>query len=83
MAAGSSHEVAGALLGPYVLDALQHGERREVEEHLAVCSSCQEVEARLRHTATQLRSRRLESSSALWHRIEGLVRQPEGMRPPA
>lgn len=41
-------------VGAYVADALDHAEREEFEEHLAVCETCQREELELRETISEL-----------------------------
>jgi anti-sigma-K factor RskA len=43
-----------ALVGPYALDALDEGEERSFEQHLALCARCREELAGLREAAASL-----------------------------
>jgi anti-sigma-K factor RskA len=43
-----------ALVGPYALDALDDGEERDFEQHLALCERCREELAGLREAAASL-----------------------------
>jgi anti-sigma-K factor RskA len=43
-----------ALVGPYALDALDDGDERSFEEHLALCERCREELAGLREAAASL-----------------------------
>ena len=43
-----------ALVGSYALDALDDGEQRDFEQHLALCERCREELAGLREAATSL-----------------------------
>jgi anti-sigma-K factor RskA len=43
-----------ALVGPYALDALDDGEHRDFEQHLALCERCREELAGLREAAASL-----------------------------
>jgi anti-sigma-K factor RskA len=43
-----------ALVGPYALDALDDGEERSFEQHLALCERCREELAGLREAAASL-----------------------------
>jgi anti-sigma-K factor RskA len=43
-----------ALVGPYALDALDDGEQRDFEQHLALCERCREELAGLREAAASL-----------------------------
>lgn len=43
-----------ALVGPYALDALDKGEERSFEEHLALCDRCRDELAALREAAASL-----------------------------
>jgi anti-sigma-K factor RskA len=43
-----------ALVGPYALDALDEGEERSFEQHLALCERCREDLAGLREAAASL-----------------------------
>jgi anti-sigma-K factor RskA len=43
-----------ALVGPYALDALDEGEERSFEQHLALCERCREELASLREAAAAL-----------------------------
>src|SRR5262249_56541165 len=45
---------AHSLVAPYALDALDHDEEREFEEHLAGCERCREELAGLREAAASL-----------------------------
>jgi anti-sigma-K factor RskA len=45
---------AHALVGPYALDALDEGEERSFEQHLALCERCREELAGLREAASSL-----------------------------
>lgn len=47
---GDSH----GLLGPYVVDALDEGERRRFEAHLRVCPTCRRDAEELRLVAVRL-----------------------------
>jgi len=50
----SEHPEARNLLGPYVMDALEPREQREVEDHLERCASCREEARDLKLAHEQL-----------------------------
>lgn len=57
------HARARELLGPYVLGALEPGEERAVERHLAECAACRDEERALRETHERLAGASIASSS--------------------
>jgi anti-sigma factor RsiW len=52
----STQHQLGELLGAYVLGILEPGERREIEEHMEVCTSCRSEVEELREMETALGS---------------------------
>jgi anti-sigma factor RsiW len=73
---GRSHRQARALLGAYVLDAVDQPERAAVEAHLEGCAACRRELAQLREAAAMLPSPP-RPPDELWKRIAEEVRALE------
>lgn len=64
-----NHEEVAELLGVYALDAVDNGERRLVDDHLAGCQECwTELQGHL-EAAAALSPGQYEAPSGLWERI--------------
>jgi anti-sigma-K factor RskA len=77
-----THDEFEALLGAYALDAVDEGEARAIEEHLAICPRCRAELAAHRNVAGMLGNGGAEAPVGLWERISGELHDgragPEG-----
>ncbi|MDR9451171.1 MAG: zf-HC2 domain-containing protein, partial [Acidimicrobiia bacterium] len=71
------HETIEELLGAYALDAVDHDERRLVEDHLAQCSICRNELEEHREVAALLVGDAVEPPPHVWDRIVGQINPTE------
>ncbi|MBW3547037.1 MAG: zf-HC2 domain-containing protein [Actinobacteria bacterium] len=76
MTPARSQRETRALLGAYVLDAVDEAERQQVEAHLEGCAACRRELARLREAADMLPSPS-RPPEELWRRIVAEVQAVE------
>jgi anti-sigma-K factor RskA len=74
------HEEIAALIGAYVLDAVDDEERAAVEAHLGICPICRDEADSLRATIGMMANEGGPAPMAIWERIEAaLEEQPAPM----
>lgn len=71
------HETIEELLGAYALDAVDHDERRLVQDHLAQCSICRNELEEHREVAALLVGDAVEPPRHVWDRIVGQINPTE------
>jgi len=81
MSGPTSHEPAEALLGAYVVDAVDPDERLLIEEHLHECPRCRQEVAELREVTALLAHGGAPAPEGLWDKIAAALEEtPPPMR---
>lgn len=76
-----THDEIRELLGAYALDAVEEGEREEIEAHLPACPQCRAEVAGHRETAAMLANVGGVAPTGVWDRIEAALEdQASGQR---
>jgi anti-sigma factor RsiW len=70
------HDEIQELLGAYALDAVEPGERTEIDDHLRECARCRAEVAEHRDTAGFLAFAGTDAPDAVWDRIAGSIDAP-------